>query len=593
MGTSSDPVVVFGYNHKPDYTLAQAGEPGVAWMLEGNYDDASGHNKAEGYLQYMWGDGSGKFNRVFGTQWDKVTNLPTGTFISGGPVNGVAISVQDGTGTPGTQQFVQGTDIATFNTSGIGLFYPVTTAFNQSYGAKTVDNVIMQDWSTNETTGRFHAYLYRSMGGSNAYFGLQAEEAGIAQRDLKLQPTGGNLIVGGSNAQSLQVQASTSLLGPVSSLINSTAGGADGAFGEVFRSQIAGNLGTGNWRHSIYSSVSGNPALSMLKFSLATGQTTQGDVLTLYGSGKIAITNFTGFAATIDPSSLTAARTFSLPDSGGTICLTVTCVTSVGGGTLTANALVAGGGSQSLQTPSATATLDSSGNISTPGGLTSGGASVAGSLTLRQGSSPSAGTSAISLYAPASVTSYKVALPGAAATGIPHWSNSAGTVTESISAVNLASTDVTGNLPLSAIATVPNNTVIGNISGSTAVPSALTALPASVMPNVPVSISSSGPVADPGGASDYLFNNAAGALTFNLPDGVAGLQRCYRNATGKSGVITIAVAASNAIDLNGANGATSTGTLVSGGALGDAVCLVSDAAHHWYAYPQKGTWTNN
>lgn len=108
-----------------------------------------------------------------------------------------------------------------------------------------------------------------------------------------------------------------------------------------------------------------------------------------------------------------------------------------------------------------------------------------------------------------------------------------------------------------------------------------------------VTISTSGPVADPGGSSAFLFNNAAGALTFTLPAGVAGLQRCYRNATGKTGVITIAVIASNAIDLNGANGTTSTGTLVSSGALGDAICLESDATNHWYANVSKGTWINN
>jgi hypothetical protein len=109
----------------------------------------------------------------------------------------------------------------------------------------------------------------------------------------------------------------------------------------------------------------------------------------------------------------------------------------------------------------------------------------------------------------------------------------------------------------------------------------------------PVLISTSGPVADPGGPSYYQYNSASGALTFDLPAGIAGMQRCYRNATGKSGVITVAVTTSNAIDDNGANGTSGTGTLVSGGALGDAVCLVSDVANHWYAYVQKGTWTNN
>lgn len=116
--------------------------------------------------------------------------------------------------------------------------------------------------------------------------------------------------------------------------------------------------------------------------------------------------------------------------------------------------------------------------------------------------------------------------------------------------------------------------------------------PASI-PVVPVTISTSGPVTDPGGSSNFQLNNAAGALTFNLAVGVAGYQRCYRNATGKSGVITIAVTTSNAIDLNGTNGTTTTGTLVSGGAAGDSVCLWSDSSNHWYAQVGKGTWTNN
>lgn len=106
-------------------------------------------------------------------------------------------------------------------------------------------------------------------------------------------------------------------------------------------------------------------------------------------------------------------------------------------------------------------------------------------------------------------------------------------------------------------------------------------------------ISTSGPVADPGGSSAYQFNNASGVLTFNLAAGVAGYQRCYRNATGKSGAITIAVTTSNSIDLSGVNGTTTTGTLVSGGALGDSVCLVSDTANHWYAFASSGVWVNN
>lgn len=107
-----------------------------------------------------------------------------------------------------------------------------------------------------------------------------------------------------------------------------------------------------------------------------------------------------------------------------------------------------------------------------------------------------------------------------------------------------------------------------------------------------VTTSTSGPVSDPGDTFDYQYNNAAGALTFNAPDGVVGLERCYRNATGKSGVITVQMASLNTVDLNGANGSTA-GTLVSTGALADGICINSDATHHWYAAITSGSWTNN
>lgn len=110
--------------------------------------------------------------------------------------------------------------------------------------------------------------------------------------------------------------------------------------------------------------------------------------------------------------------------------------------------------------------------------------------------------------------------------------------------------------------------------------------------NVTVLISTSGPVTDPAVPYAFQFNNASGALTFNAPSGVAGYQRCYKNATGKSGVITIQMATSNTVDVGGTNGA-SAGTLVSSGAAGDALCIVSDATNHWYAYINSGSWTNN
>ena len=115
---------------------------------------------------------------------------------------------------------------------------------------------------------------------------------------------------------------------------------------------------------------------------------------------------------------------------------------------------------------------------------------------------------------------------------------------------------------------------------------------ATYTPGLPQLISTSGPVADPGGIRYQQYNNASGALTFNAPAAVVGMLRCYRNATGKSGAITIQMATGNKVTLAGTDG-SSAGTLVSSGALDDAVCLTSDATNHWYAWVAAGTWTNN
>lgn len=106
-------------------------------------------------------------------------------------------------------------------------------------------------------------------------------------------------------------------------------------------------------------------------------------------------------------------------------------VTVSGGGSLTSTALVTGAGTTVLQTPAATATMDSSGNISTPGSIASGvGGSVGGTVELGQGTAPSLGTTSAKIYAPTSVTSYGIVLPGAAATGFTLRTNSSNVMTE-------------------------------------------------------------------------------------------------------------------------------------------------------------------
>jgi hypothetical protein len=116
---------------------------------------------------------------------------------------------------------------------------------------------------------------------------------------------------------------------------------------------------------------------------------------------------------------------------------------------LTAAAVVTGAGSQGAQTPNVNTQLDSSGNFTTPGTITAGAnSSTAGTIVLNEGTAPTAAaTNTVQIHAPVDVTTpYDLIIPAAPATGIKHWTNSAGVVTESISAVDLTSADVTGAL---------------------------------------------------------------------------------------------------------------------------------------------------
>ncbi len=106
-------------------------------------------------------------------------------------------------------------------------------------------------------------------------------------------------------------------------------------------------------------------------------------------------------------------------------------VTVVGSGSLTSTAIVTGGGTTTLQTPAATAIMDSSGNISTPGTITSGaGGSDAGTVSVTQGAAPTFPANSFSIFAPASIaTGFGWQSPAAAASGIVRGDNSSGTVT--------------------------------------------------------------------------------------------------------------------------------------------------------------------
>ena len=158
-------------------------------------------------------------------------------------------------------------------------------------------------------------------------------------------------------------------------------------------------------------------------FSLNTGSGGGG------GSGTVTNVSWTGGIVSV--ANPTTTPEFTIAGASGGIPYFTSASTWDSSLLLTQSALMVGGGDGGApSTPSNTTTLDSSGNIVTQGSLTTGaGGSVAGFVALGQGSAPSTGTTNITLYAPVAVTSYRIALPGTAATGLYLGTNSAGTVT--------------------------------------------------------------------------------------------------------------------------------------------------------------------
>lgn len=92
------------------------------------------------------------------------------------------------------------------------------------------------------------------------------------------------------------------------------------------------------------------------------------------------------------------------------------------------------------------------------------------------------------------------------------------------------------------------------------------------------------------------YFECTGTCTITMPVPAAGKQYCVRNANNVATVITFAAIGSSSRYENTAStayGTAGTGTLVSGGAVGDKICLVGFDSTHYNVYSFNGTWTAN
>ncbi len=119
-------------------------------------------------------------------------------------------------------------------------------------------------------------------------------------------------------------------------------------------------------------------------------------------------------------------------------------------------------------------------------------------------------------------------------------------------------------------------------------------LPALAQPATGLSIGSGGGGAFLGTPRGYKVCTSTCSVTPPVP--AAGYEFCIMNDDNVSTVITLAALGSSAMYENTARtayGTAATGTLVSGGAAGDKLCLLGRDSTHYLTVSFTGTWTAN
>lgn len=173
--------------------------------------------------------------------------------------------------------------------------------------------------------------------------------------------------------------------------------------------------------------------------------------------------------------------------------------------------------------------------------------------------------------------------------GIAHFSGSTQSLTSSlIVAADITSATITGTQIASSIALAGSPTTTTQTCGDSSTKLATTAFvmcPISLTAGTSVTLS---------GPSQYFVCTTTCTITVPVP--AAGNQYCVYNDNNINTVITLSAIGSSARYENTARsayGTAGTGTFISGGAVGDKVCIVGRDSTHYSTISFNGTWTAN
>ncbi len=106
-----------------------------------------------------------------------------------------------------------------------------------------------------------------------------------------------------------------------------------------------------------------------------------------------------------------------------------------------------------------------------------------------------------------------------------------------------------------------------------------------------IGVSTSGPCSPNACISEWLFVNSTANSIITLPTAEAGRQYCISYVGSGTGITTEVLTSGSGqfIWIQGTNSATG-GYIISGGAVGDSVCMVGQSGTQWRAFAQSGTW---